>query len=287
MRKFWELDSPLYASDYRRTFINGSLEHPYTLPTVCCEKCCQRSFDWRVLPFLCPPSMRRNKFLRDYEDDVSVAEFSQVCSKLAGTLRRAGVDSVQFSPGAKLQPCFLDIPSRPTADFLWPGTWTIVVSDRVKQALLGWNLDGVAFCPVVLRKVGKRSPRASFRMPSTGEPEDLVTGMKRGDTAPYSASYFELVVAEDMPDPPGVEPCQRCSLCGERVYEDREGQHWSRVHRSEELAWASLKNRALTRMAAGRDIIRSAGRFICTGRVKDHLERIQASNVAFVPFPKA
>ena len=57
--------APDYDSDYRYTFINGDLEHPYSLPGVDCDVCGSPWGGSRILPFECPPSLRGHPNLTD------------------------------------------------------------------------------------------------------------------------------------------------------------------------------------------------------------------------------
>ena len=63
--QFWRLEAPEYDSDYRQTYINGSLEHPFGLPGVRCDVCQQTWGGSRILPFECPASLRGHRNLTD------------------------------------------------------------------------------------------------------------------------------------------------------------------------------------------------------------------------------
>jgi hypothetical protein len=84
------------------------------------------------------------------------------------------VDVPMIRPGDEFQPCYLDVPSRPRADFLWSSLGSVVVSQRVKDLFESKKISGPSFLPVVLRKIGEREAKLSPPMPSTGEPEDMI-----------------------------------------------------------------------------------------------------------------
>ena len=65
-RQFWRLNQPDYASDYADTFINGDLEHPFSLPGVKCERCGETWGGTTILPYELPIHLHSLRSLRDH-----------------------------------------------------------------------------------------------------------------------------------------------------------------------------------------------------------------------------
>ncbi len=160
--RFWRLTDPDYDSDYRNTYINGLLEHPFGLPGVDCDVCGQTWGGSRILPLECPFTLRKKKHIRE-RWPIPLAQHKELQSEIIAEFLKAGVEKLpQLSPGDTFQPCFLEVPSRPTFDFLWSSLGSVVVSDRVKEFLERRRVKEVAFCPVRLRKIGeRRQPNAT------------------------------------------------------------------------------------------------------------------------------
>ena len=57
-------------------------------------------------------------------------------------------------------------------------------------------------------------------MPSTGEPEDLITQMDGVLDPSKVPEYYELVVTAESRNPPGAEPEAICDLCGRESYNE-------------------------------------------------------------------
>lgn len=213
------MDYPDYDSDYRNQYINGSLEHPYGLPGMECTKCPTWS-GIRVLPYECPESLRSHKNITE-PWPIFRTKHEALQLELMRALSLQGTPFVTFRPGDDLQPCFLDVPSRPRADFLWP-TLSMVVSERVKNVLVGsWPEDVIA-CPVILRKIGKREARLPPPVPSTGEPEDMIDEVPLVQDTSRIGPYFEIVVRKHSGYPPGLELLSRCPACGRETFNKRD-----------------------------------------------------------------
>jgi hypothetical protein len=185
---FWRIDSPPYDSDYKDSFINGSLEHPFRLPGVECDVCGAAWGGSRILPIECPPSFRRHKNIMDGWP-ITRREHERLQKEIMGAMNLDGKPFVDLSPGASFQPGFLDVPSRPRADFLWSSLGSLVVSERIKKTLMECCPNDIAACPVTLRKIGNREAKVSPPMPSTGEPEDLIDEVpvlkNKSEVGPY------------------------------------------------------------------------------------------------------
>jgi hypothetical protein len=211
--KFWRLDQPDYESDYADTFINGSLAHPFSLPGVECSVCKQAWGGSRVLPYQCPESLLRRKELRD-SWPIPLAEHKKLQEEVLTALRREGVEIDFLKPGDGLQPCYLDIPSQPRADFLWSSIGSVIVSHRIKDLFEKHAIAEVAFAKVELRKVGKREAKLPPPIPSSGEPEDLINKAPLLTDTSTIGHYYEQIVLNESGYPPGGTPKSICSGCG-------------------------------------------------------------------------
>jgi hypothetical protein len=116
-------------------------------------------------------------------------------------------------PGDYFQPCFLDVPSRPRADFLWSGSGSLVVSQRIRNLLLEYCPAHVSVCPINLRKIGKRNATLPPPIPSTGEPEDMVEQTPSSHDLCGVGPYFEVVIRDESSLPEGYELLSVCSGC--------------------------------------------------------------------------
>lgn len=210
--KFWRIESPDYHSDYKHTYINGSLQHPYGLPGVKCDVCNATSGGGRILPFECPESFRRHKNITDGWP-ISRAEHETLQKELMALLPIQGNPFVGLRPGDRFQPCFLDVPSRPRADFLWSTIGSLVVSERVKTLLIEFCSSDIAVCPVTLRKIGKREAKLLPPMPTTGEPEDMIDEISILKDTSEIGPYFEVLVLKKSDYPPGGTPTRICPGC--------------------------------------------------------------------------
>src|SRR5262245_37539766 len=132
--KFWRLTHPEYDSDYSHTFINGDLEHPFGLPGVECDVCGATWGGSRRLTVKCPTQLRRLDAMTE-RWPIARVEHEDLQRKTMRALRMRGVPFVDLQPGDDFQPSFLDVPSRPSADFLWASLGTLVVSERIKRFL--------------------------------------------------------------------------------------------------------------------------------------------------------
>jgi hypothetical protein len=264
--EFWKLDHPDYDSDYRFSYINGSLQHPFGMPGIQCDVCGETWGGSRILPYDCPVQLRQHKRLTNGWP-IPIEEHKKLQHEVRDALHKAGsVDVPVLRPGDEFQPGYLDIPSRPRADFLWGSLGSVVVSQRVKDLFKSEKTSGPAFSPVVLRKIGKREAKLSPPTPSTGEPEDLIREvplLKR--TAPVGP-YYEMLILSESERPPGGEPKSICSGCGREDIDNKKRQIV--MHPS---------------MWRGDDIffIATTLYIVITERVKRRLQDFGATNVVF------
>jgi hypothetical protein len=211
--QFWRLEHPDYESDYKHSYINGSLEHPFGLPGVRCDVCHQTWGGSRILAFECPTSLRGSKHLTE-RWPISLEQHQALQQEVKDESRKAGITVPQLHPGDDFQPCYLDVPSRPRADFLWACLGSVLVSERVRQLFESLPIVNVSYSPVTLRKVGKREARFPTPIPSTGEPEDIVHEVPLLTWTDSVGPYFEMVIQSESGYAPGAEPLSVCSGCG-------------------------------------------------------------------------
>ena len=267
---FWRLREPEYSSDYADTFINGHLEHALSLPGVACEQCGAQWGGITVLPYELPSELQSFPPLRARA--LSGKEHAKLRATVLQALRRAGARITEVPVGSEFQPAYLDVPSRPEADFLWSGLGSVVVSQRIRDTLIEAGIKGGVFVPVVPRKIGKRKAKLPSPVPSTGEPEDLITEMKRVRAPQDVPPYYELVITAESGLPPGVDPQAKCALCGRQSYNDQER---SLVMGPE--------------MWRGDDIFLLATTLwiIVTDSFKRRLQALRPTNVVFAPMARA
>jgi hypothetical protein len=269
--RFWRLHHPDYSSDYADTHINGELEHPFALPGVRCEDCGQTWGGTRVLPYELPADLQSLEQLRN-GSPISGRDHAHLRERVLDALRAAGASITDVRVGAIFQPAYLDVPSRPEADFLWSGLGSVVVSQRIRDAMVAADITGCVFVRVIPRRIGKRKATRRPPMPSTGEPEDLITELEQAGAPLQTPPYYELVVTGESKYPSGAEPESTCELCGREAY-DRD----ARTLMMEPDMWK------------GQDVFFLATTLwiIVTDPLKMLLQALQPTNVAFLPMAPA
>jgi hypothetical protein len=267
--EFWKLEKTDYVNDYKTSFVNGQIEHPYSLPVVQCKVCREYMSEDFVLPYKCPVGLRKK--LTD-PDDVNMAEFKVIAKQAMTAVKAQGLSGSIVQPGCSLQPAFLDIGSKPTADFLWP-SFSPLVSPRIRKKMESLKLRDIAFGEVSLRKVGKKSAKLQPPIPSTGEPEDIVKEVPTKKSPKTGPKYFELCIYGKSAPPPGRELLSECSACGGKSF------NWSR---NEKLIMKES-------MWNGQEIfvLETTGIILITDRLKQELQKLGPTNVEFSRFPAA
>lgn len=267
--KFWQLGMPNYTSDYQMSYVNGSLEHPYQLPFVDCEACGDRYLSDDTLSYECPPSLRK-KF--SDPEGVTMDEFNRLAEPVRKAVAKLRIKQSVVQPNASLLPAFLDVPSKPQADFLWPAMG-LLVSERVRAALESLKIREIAFAEITLRKVGKKSAKLQPPAPSTGEPEDIIQEVSTTLFPKVSPKYFKLCVYGRSNPPPGRELKSVCSSCG-----------------NQDFNWARSKFLIMNEsMWTGLDvfILETTSIVLVTDRVKQALQKLGPTNVEFREFPRS
>ncbi len=264
--KFWQIYQPDYESDYRLAYINGSLEHPFGMPGIKCEVCSQTWGGGRKLSFECPSSLRNHKNIMEGWP-ISLAEHRTLQNLVQAEFQKVGIVCPPLRPGDDFQPCYLDVPSKPRADFLWAGLGSMVVSARIKSLFETMNVEQVVFCPVILRKIGKRNAKLPTPIPSTGEPEDLIEEMPMLAQTDSIGPYFELIVQANAGYRPGYGPVSICARCGRETFPETD------------------KNCEMSEsMWRGTDIFFAGGMLHVTEKLKLALQKMKATNVQFQVF---
>lgn len=210
--RFWRISSPDYESDYRDSYINGGLDYPFGLPGVHCDVCGQTWGGCRVLSYECPESLKSHKNFKE-RWPVSRSEHTALQQQLFAALGARGEPFIDLRPGDTLQPCYLDIPSRPRADFLWPYLGVLVVSGRIKDFFLNTCCDEISVRPIVLRKVGKRQAELPPPMPTTGEPEDIINEVPLLSDPVGVGPYYQIIPLHESEYPRDRLPKIKCSGC--------------------------------------------------------------------------
>jgi hypothetical protein len=267
--EFWKLEGTNYVSDYKTSFINGQIEHPYSLPSVQCKVCRQSMSEDSVLPYECPTNLRKR--FSD-PDDVTIEEFELLAKKVKTAFQKQGLSISIVQPGCLLQPGFLDIASKPTADFLWPG-FSPLVSQRIRDKLECLNLRDTALAEVTLRKVGKKSAKLAPPIPSTGEPEDIVNEVVTTRFPKTNRQYSELCIYGRSAPPPGREVLSVCSACGGKTF------NWTRGGKliTTDSMWTGLEI----------FILETTATVLVTDRLKQELQKLRPTNVEFRKYPSA
>jgi hypothetical protein len=263
--QFWRLTEPEYGSDYEHTYINGGLEHPYSLPGVKCDVCGQTWGGSRVLPFPCPQDLRARPELQ-VAWPIEGPKHRALRAEVAEHLAREGFEAGPLFPGDDFQPAFLDVPSSPSADFLWASRGSVVVSDRIRTVLGDLTGANLAFAPVILRNIGKGDPHDEIPIPSTGEPEDMYGEVELRASNSDEGQYWEMIVQSESRLPRGVNEVMPCNGCGRRDYD-----HATRILSMFPDMWrgAPIFTLATTLW------------IVVTDAVRQQLLAMSASNVAF------
>lgn len=262
--QFWKLTRPEY-SDYDDSLINGTLEHPFGMPGVKCSVCGATWGGSRILPITCPEGLRKRNEIKN-RWPISLEAHKSLQKLVLRELAESGVKIEALFPGDSFQPAYLDLPSQPRADFLWSSLGSLVVSQRVKDVLEESALNDVAFCEVIMRKVGKRETSFPAPRPRSGEPEDLINEVPLLKNLGGVGRYYEMFILKESGYPPGGTPRSICFGCGRPDVDD-----------------ASRRIVMTPEMWQGDSIFFLATTLykIVTDPVKKLLENIGSSNVVF------
>ncbi len=196
--RFFRMRSPLYSSDSQDFFINGNLEHLYRLPGVSCEVCNTSHGGSRILPISAPEQIQNDSRFRS-RWPIPQNEHIAMQREVAGYLNQDCEPFVTFRSGDNFQPAYLDVPSKPTMDFLWPNPRSFVISERIKKEVFDDLSNEVEMVPVQLRKIGK---------PSDAINHDSIQ------------PYYQVLISSESDYPKGGEPLTICPVCKQESFDD-------------------------------------------------------------------
>jgi len=193
-------------------------------------------------------------------------EHEALQEELMTALALDGEPFVALRPGDDFQPCYLDIPSHPRADFLWGTLGSMIGSERVNAALTRFCPQDIISCPVTLRKVGNREADLPPPIPSTGEPEDIINEVPILEDTSGVGPYFEILVTKKSKYPPGGTPTAICPGC-----------------KREKVDGATRELRMTPEMWNGDNIFFLATTLyvVITDVVRESLSRLRPTNVIF------
>ena len=152
-----------------------------------------------------------------------MAKFKQLSKDVAQAWLGEYGERLVIKPGLRIQPAYLDIPSRPEADFLWCSLDVMVVSDWVKQVFDRVCPKDAALVKVVLRKVGDRSAKAKPVIPSTGEPEDQLDEVKQVRSKQGIGPYYQVIPLKESKPVPHKKLVMACKVCKRMEFEGGRG----------------------------------------------------------------
>jgi hypothetical protein len=259
--QFWRIDSPDYESDYDYSFVNGSLEHPYGFPGIKCDECGQTWGGSRILSIECPSEFRNHKNIKDAWP-IPFDSFLKLREKVKSTIGK----DIEFEPGERLQPSYLDVPSKPCSDFLWSSIESVVVSERIKSLLENIANGDVDFVKVIKRKIGKQSPKLPAPIASTGDPADIIDEIELLKNVEEVPDYYEMVIKNESKMPIFTKINSSCNKC-KRVDIDDD----SRLFQMVDEIW---NGHSIFYLATTLYII-------VTDNIKNKLEELSPTNIQF------
>jgi len=260
--------SPEYSSDIQDLSINGNLEHIYRFPAVSCVSCKATYGGSRILSVSAPPQIQNDKRFKS-RWPVSDEEHASMQREVAGYLNKECISFVTFRPGDNFQPAYLDIPTAPTADFLWPNIRSFVISERMKKMVFDKLSDHVEIVPVQLRKIGKRNGRVAVLNGDSREPESYIHIADDTDHRESVGPYHQVLVRSESDYPKGGTPISVCPVCKRESIDDEK----------RELTMTE-------KMWRGQPIffLRTTLYIVVTEPLAEKIRKTQTCNVDFIPY---
>lgn len=262
--RFFRMRSPEYSSNRQDLFINGNLEHIYRFPGVTCVACRTTYGGSRILSDSAPYQILNDQRFKS-RWPVSDEEHAAMQKEIAGYLNKEFISFVTFRPGDNFQPAYLSIPSKPTADFLWPNIRSFVVSERIKKMVFDELSGTVDIVPIQLRKIGK--PKTNLT------PDMAVSGSSirenNRDSDESIAPYYQILVRAESDYPKGGLPLSTCSVCKREYIEEEKRE----LIMKEEM-WR------------GQQIffLKTTLYVVVTESLVEKIRKAHATNVEFVPY---
>lgn len=207
--KHYMLSRPKIADDAKRIDLNGLGNFKYALPGVECNVCGEAWTGHRILPFSCPETFQKNKYLTE-PCCISLDHFNKLKQSIENYLIANGLD-IELLPGDSFLPMQLKFSSEPISDFLWPSPGTIVVPGKVRELFMQSNITGMTYCESVVQKVGDKT--RGMRGQAT-EPEDSIDLTARHKREIEFSPLFQLVLTSPSVRPVGFEVISKCEACG-------------------------------------------------------------------------
>lgn len=263
---FWRVTSPDYATDYESEWINGSLDHPYGLPGVVCDVCGETWGASRVLPVACPEQLRSVKTITE-RWPIPRSDHLALQAELMHAASIVGTPFVDLKPGDRLQPCTLDVPTKPCVSFLWCALGVLVVAKPIRDLLVDLCPQDIAVHPVLLGRIGDHDASDPPVIPASGEPEDILNSVRLLPDRLGIDPYFEIWPRGQSKHLPGREVRSVCAGC-------------QRPH-IEKTTWRIRMTRD---MWQGQDCFFLADSLwvVVTDKIKAAIELLHPTNVRFV-----
>lgn len=241
---FWRLNHPQYQTQRQEEYINGYGEHPYGLPGIDCKGCGEIWSNVRILPISCPEEYRKNKHITNVSPTPDLVHRNLQ----SGIAIAIGQKEFKFLPGDEFQPIYLDIKTKPKADFLWSTLGSVLVSERIKNEFEHLQLTGIQFAPVTMRKVGDKLIKYPFEIKHENE------------------FYYEMIITSYSKSPSGAEIITTCEYCGREAFD----RNKRRIEMKQDM-WN------------GQDVffLNTTIWIIVTDRVKKVLQELEATNIVF------
>lgn len=266
--RFFRMRSPEYSSNSQDLQINGNLEYIYRLPALTCSACGETYGGSRILSVSAPPQIQNDRrFMSRWP--VSDKEHAALQKELAGYLKMGFISFVTFRPGDNFQPAYLDIPAKPTADFLWPNIRSFVVSERMKRMVFDELSGDVEIVPLQLRKVGKLNSMPAAAVTTSAVAENIIPEVQLNNPDDAAGAYYQILVRAESNYPTGGTPVSTCPVCKRKSIEEEKRE----LIMKEEM-WR------------GQPIffLKTTLHVIVTEPLVEKIRRMQASNVEFVPY---
>ncbi|MCP4978471.1 MAG: hypothetical protein GY931_20185 [Maribacter sp.] len=206
--KFWKLEKPDYDSDYDSEYINGGLDHPFGLPGINCDSCGETWSGSRILSIECPEILRNDCCIKDGWP-ITFEKFSELEKRVSTMV----VTNFDLKPGDRFQPSYLDVASKPEADFLWSSIGSVLVSERIKNFFEQYSRTDIDFAKVIKRHIGKNKAHLPAPIPESGEPEDIMEKVEFVENLNEVNDCYEMIIKHESKHPLFTKVKSICDKC--------------------------------------------------------------------------